>query len=375
MVSSKILAIKLRALGDTVLMTAPLLELIRAYPQAEIHVMVLKPWAPLLDGFPGIHKIWTYDPPKNKLKRSLSLVHMASSLRKEKFDSVINFHASPSSATLAYATGAQTRSIHFHGHHDKNKYSTVTIPGKGFLKPIIERDMDTVRALGIHVPAGRSPSLTLSSSETTEAENFLTKLNLRRPLLGISLGASRPTKSWPLDRFASLAIEWAKQEQGGVFAFAGPTETQEIHEFLKAVDERLMHEFDTQKARSEVRNSIAATNDIPLRKLVAIIGQLSTLACNDSGPKHIAAAINTPTVTLFGPEDPFEWHPYPKNNHPFLFVENLPCRKDADEGMPPWCGLHQCTTEDHRCMRMIGIDSVLKECQRVARNPKHYEQK
>src|SRR5690242_10024702 len=128
MAPAKILAIKLRSLGDTVLMTAPLIELSKAFPQSKIHVVVSSPWTSLMEGFPGIERVWPYERRNEKASRARTLARMAFQLRKEKFDLAINFHASPSSATLAFASGAKTRSIHFHGHKDRNRYSTVVVP-------------------------------------------------------------------------------------------------------------------------------------------------------------------------------------------------------------------------------------------------------
>src|SRR5689334_14733815 len=105
MTFSKILAIKLRAMGDTILVTGPLIELTRAYPQAEIDVVVAEPWAPLLEGIPGIHRIWAFPQSTGKLFRLRNLTRIAMTLRKERYDCVINFHASPSSARLSFATG------------------------------------------------------------------------------------------------------------------------------------------------------------------------------------------------------------------------------------------------------------------------------
>jgi ADP-heptose:LPS heptosyltransferase len=365
MAPRKILAIKTRALGDTVLMTAPLMELIQSYPQSEIHVLVTHHWAPILNGLQGIQKVWTFERRNSRASRARMLARLAFQLRRQKFDIVVNFHASPTSSLLAFATGAPTRAVHFHGHRDKNKFSTVTIPGKGILKPIIERDMDTIRALGLHVPAGRLPQVNLQKSEQDEAKTYLQNLNLVGPILGISLGASRLTKSWPVERYAALAIEWARSN-GSAFVFSGPQEGNELKIFLKAVDELLISSFPDSENRAAIRSKITATHQLSLRRLAAVLNQLSVLVGNDSGPKHLAIAVNTPTVTLFGPEHPFEWHPYSTQNHPFLFIENLPCRKDADPGMPPWCGLHTCTLEEHRCMNLIGVDSVLSQCQKVA---------
>lgn len=363
MAPRKILAIKLRSLGDTVLMTAPLIELTRAFPHAEIHTLVTQSWAPILEGIPGIHRIWTYEKTSNRLKE---LARLTFALRKEGFDCVVGFHTSPSSARLALATGATCRALHFHGHREKNRYSTVEIPGKGILKPIIERDMDAIRALGAHVPAGRIPQVFLQESEIQSARNYLDQLGLHSPILALGLGASRPTKTWPLDRFAALALEWCQKEKnGGVIALAGASENHLIQEFLKNIDDRLTYSVTDQQRRAQIREKICSSSQLSVRKLAAVLSQVSVFAGNDSGPKHLAIAVGTPTVTIFGPEHPFEWHPYPRENHPYFFIENLPCRKDADPGMPPWCGIQICEKEEHRCMQSIGVDSVLETCRKM----------
>ncbi len=363
----KILAIKLRALGDTVLTTAPLIELRKAFPQSEIHFLVSREWASLLDGFPGIKKIWHYERRSSKLARPRALATLAHALRKERFDCVINFHASPSSSLLAYSTGAPCRSIHFHGHHHRDRFSTLTIPGKGTLKPILERDMDTLRALGIHIPAGRLPSIPLQDLEVRGAAESLQRLGLEHPLLALSLGASRETKRWSLDRFVDLAVGWTQEDQGGVIVLTGPNEETLQKGFLTRLDEQLTSLFSEVSARSRARSRICVIHNTTLRTLAGLLSRAAVWAGADSGPKHLAVAVGTPTVTLFGPEDPYEWHPYPVDRHPYFFREELSCRRDADPGMPPWCALAECKTEENRCMRLIGVDSVLAECKKVAR--------
>src|SRR5262245_7453241 len=91
----KLLAMKLRSLGDTVLMTAPLFELRNAYPEAEIHVAVSSHWAPLLENHPAVDRIWTYERHPDRASRAKSLTKLALKLRRERFDCVVNFHASP----------------------------------------------------------------------------------------------------------------------------------------------------------------------------------------------------------------------------------------------------------------------------------------
>jgi ADP-heptose:LPS heptosyltransferase len=362
----KILALKFRSLGDTVLMTAPLLELHRAWPQAQIQVAVLTPWAPLLQGLPGIEKIWTFERHPHAASRAKAVARLAYGLRQENFDCAVNFHASPSSATVAFASGASLRSIHFHGHRDKNRHSTVEVPGKGVLKPVIERDLDTVRALGIQVPTGQLPQVFLSDAEKDQAKAWLKARDLSgTPLLGLGLGASRPTKLWDMERFAEVAVRWVRERGGQVLAVAGPTEGALAQAFSQAAIQRIQELETSSDARAKLRAAITTETTLGIRALASVLTQCQAFCGNDSGPRHLAVAVGTPTVTIFGPEDPFEWHPYPQDRHPRLFVEGLACRKDADPGMPAWCGLNRCEIEKHRCMTGITPGAVFEELTKV----------
>src|SRR5947209_720398 len=111
----KILAIKLRSLGDTVIMTAPLAEIRAAFPEAEIHALVPDAWSSLLETHPAVDQVLKFKRPTHKLARMRSMAKLALELRKQKYDLVICFHASSSTANLAIATGARLRSVHFHG--------------------------------------------------------------------------------------------------------------------------------------------------------------------------------------------------------------------------------------------------------------------
>lgn len=374
MVPRKILAIKLRALGDTVLMTAPLFELRRAYPSAEIHVAVVSQWAPILENHPAVDRVWNYERHTDRAARARSAARLAMRLREQKYDCVVNFHASPSTSMITRATGAAVRSIHFHGHKSASRYSTVTIPGKGVLKPIIERDMDTIRALGLSVPEGKLPKVFLHASEVAQAQSTLDRLfpptpGVAGPILAVSLGASRPSKCWFLERFVALALGWAQQEGGRVLVLASQQEARTAHRFMKCFDEILTASVQVAAERNTIRKKVTSSTKQSVRQLAALLSRVSVFVGNDSGPKHLAVAVGTPTVTLFGPEHPFEWHPYPKDAHPYFFVENLSCRNDALPGMPAWCAVHECTQEQHKCMRMIAVDTVLAECRRIVKHP------
>jgi ADP-heptose:LPS heptosyltransferase len=174
-------------------------------------------------------------------------------------------------------------------------------------------------------------------------------------------------KCWPIERFAALAVSWCLRENGSVFTAVAADENELLHGFLKEVEEYLNATVANPQERAQVRQRIITERAPPLRRLAAVLSQVSVYAGNDAGPKHLSVAVQTPTVTVFGPEDPFEWHPYSKEMHPYFFIKDLPCRKDGMPGMPPWCGLHICEQEQHKCMRNIGVEEVLEAARKVAK--------
>jgi len=353
----KILAIKVRSLGDTVLLTAPLVELRKFYPAAKIHVVVSSVWSDVLKSQLFIDRIWSYQKDKNRLIRAISWFCLFLKLRKEKYDLAVVFHASPSTALLAKLLRIPIRAIHFHGHKDENKYSTVVIPNKGKLLPIIERDMDTIRALGITVPAGRLPFIEVENADKFEPV---------RPLMILGLGASRSAKSWPFHKFSELAVLWVKRMNGQVIAVVSREEKKLAVTFLNKVNEQIIASFNSGEEREACRSHITAEENLTLPEISQRLSNCSVYLGNDSGLKHLAVAIGVPTCTIFGPEHPYEWHPYPKDLHPFFFMEGLNCREDADAGMPKWCGKEVCP-QNHECMEQIRAEEVLKECQRIYR--------
>ena len=91
--------------------------------------------------------------------------------------------------------------------------------------------------------------------------------------------------------------------------------------------------------------------DGTLREVMGLLSQSQLYIGHDTGTKHIAAALNVPTITLFGPENPLEWHPYDQKRHPFFFQSELKCRGS-------WCPLKICTEHHHQCMSLISVESV-----------------
>jgi ADP-heptose:LPS heptosyltransferase len=342
----KLLIVKTRALGDSLVASALFRQLRLERPGLEIHFAVPAAWAPLFEGHPELKRVWPIDITRD-LKSPLGLWRLARRLRAEGFDAAAALHASPRTAWLLKLAGIHQRAVHFHGHRHRNLFSTVTVPGKGEVKPATQRDADTLRALGFRLAGELHPQVTVAGSAREWAHARVQHLKLQRPLLVLNPGASRPAKCWPQDSFRELARLWMAETQGSVLAVG------------------------TVRERFDLPAGVHGEWTLSLPQLAALLSEADVVVGNDSGPKHLAIAVDTPTVTLFGPEDPFEWHPYDRTQHPYFFIEGLPCRRDQLPGFPAWCGLQgPCIDQKHICLTQITPAEVCSRTQSLlSQNP------
>lgn len=334
-------------MGDAVLSTATLNELKRLEPNCEIHYLVPQAWAALFESHPNIDKVWIDRTAKNFLKRFWSRVVLLWHLRRMKFDVAIALHASRSSSRLIRMVGAQLRVVHNHNFFRPDWFSQRVIPRKNELAHFVERDLKSLESMGMIVNRNASTSLFLKKNENEWAsQKLFNELAFKRPLLIICLGASRPTKIWPINNFSQVSKWWIEKQEGAVVALCSNNET-----FLAT--ELNSNEFLKTSPMFKIMNHLS------LRQMMSILAQADVVLGNDSGPRHVAAALGRPTLTLYGPQDPYECHPYLETKHPYLFVPDLHCRSNVDpSGKHFWCGLHECYVEKHRCMKEISVEQV-----------------
>ena len=200
----------------------------------------------------------------------------------------------------------------FHNHHLK---SGGEIHDQGVIKAVIQRDLDGVYSL-------------LSNHE--KMPNYLeyppkiefTKKNKKRLILGVV--ATRKTKMWPLEYYVDLAR-------------VCKTHMSDLHISIplsnSAADQEIKRELESYGV-----SEFAEIVQINLENLCEYIGNSKLYIGNDTGLKHLAIATGVKSYTLFGPEPPNEWHPYDEEVHPYFYKEGLECRtRDAH-----YCGLSEC---------------------------------
>jgi ADP-heptose:LPS heptosyltransferase len=325
----RILLGKRRALGDTILMTSTVAALKQIHPRAEISVLVPSPYLPLWHEFPGIHKVFGY---------GSGAFGLLAQLRKERFDYFFQLHSSPGWNPLQFFSGAKVKASHQQNKQTEQAY--------GKHPNALEWDGFFLRKwfpeLSLPLPP---PRLFLREEEKRLGLEFWSSMAVDpSKVIIFTLGASRPTKRWPTRHFAKLAELLAEREDLIPALVVGPGESEE-----RLGGQFLDHcrALGLRPRQGGGKGQLLHLAGLSLRKLMIVMAAVKGHVGNDSGPKHLAVALGRRTLTLFGPEDPIEWHPYEETLHPVLFQKNLPCRLE-DGGR--WCGIEECILERHRCM-------------------------
>lgn len=345
----KILAIKTRALGDSVIATAAIQYLAQ---YGAVDFAVTSAAAPLLKNLSFINQTIEINEPKGLLKRILYWFHIIRDLRSRGYSRVAVFHGSYKLAIIAKLIGLFKSKIIVNHHKlnggfihkliflmvNKNK----KINDFGILKSNIQRDLDCAKALFSDSKNKKfSTALVVTENEKQEAANHLKSLGWQNkaPLIFLGVGASKETKRWPMAHFENLIKKIKYKNPNCQFVMATVNADKE---WFKKI------------GYSESENIInIQTTD--LRQVMAVISHCAEYVGNDSGMKHVAIALGVPTVTIFGPETPFEWHPYDVNRNPYFFIDNLSCRTASGNH---WCGISECHLEQNRCTKDISPESV-----------------
>lgn len=336
----RILVRQVNWLGDAVL-TLPALEALdRRFPQAEISVLA-KPWVSgLFAGHPAVDRVLEYragDVHRGVMGRW----RLAKRLRGEGFDLAVLFPNSLDAAVVPWLAGIPRRV----GYPTDGRRWLLSHPAR---RPTaapghhqVERYLEIVRALG----GDGTPSLRLR----VPAE---ARQNARRLLEGHAVGptdlvvALNPgsvyggAKRWPPERFAAVADGLAERRGARILLIGSPQERP----ILDEVGARMRHPAINLGGRTD------------LGTLVGLLARTHLLLANDTGAMHVAAAVETPVLAIFGPTDAQATGPL--GPHSRIVREPVPCSP---------CLLRECPI-DHRCMTRVTVEQVLHAAVELLKN-------
>ncbi len=290
--AAKILIIKLRDIGDIVLSTPVISALHGRFHNPEITYLLKKEYSTFRYILPHVSDVITYD--RND---PLDFIRVVAALRARKFDLCVNLHASFRSALLALLSGAKFRLVH--NHSGKDYFTSVPLNIDEKQKNIIVRDMETLLPLGIKADGdARNVRLSVDRSRLDGVDTSEWDAGA-----GLGIGASRPNKVWSREKFVRL---------GNMLSSVG------LRPVIFCSEKERK---DGEYISSRVAGSALCAGFDFLRLSLAL-SSLSVFIGNDSGLRHMAAALGRKTVTIFGAENPIEWHPY-KPEHGHIAISRL----------------------------------------------------
>jgi len=294
----RFLVVRLGSLGDIVHALPAVASLRDTFPQARIDWLVEARWAELLELNPDLSNIfpvdtrgWRRAPLSSATWRSVGALRRT--LREARYDSAIDFQGLYKSAVLAWMSGARRR-IGFARSVAKEagvaRFYTEEVQSPSGVH-VIEMNRALARAAG----AGETPvrfALPTSAEDESQVEEMLRAHHLGEFVV-LSPGGGWGSKCWPVERYAALHNTLARERGWRTVLNAGPGE------------EKLVSAF---QAQARVTKPVHLT--LTLRHLVALLKRAKVLVSGDTGPLHLAAALGTPVVGLYGPTDPARNGPY-----------------------------------------------------------------
>ncbi len=320
----KILIIKPSSFGD-VIHGLPVLHALRLrFPKAELHWVVAKSFAGILEGHPLIHRLWVIDKdawkkPGNLPRTCSELRRLSKDLRAEKFDLVIDLQGLFRSAVICLFTGAEER-VGFESAREGAKFSYKYRVRTETELHAVEKNLLLAQFVGCE-PAG--PVFPLPPlGEVPRIVKGMGQYAVIAPSAGTLV------KRWPAECFGRLAalLPIASIIVGG----------------------RSDAALGDEVAQLSGSRAVSLAGKTSLKELGAIMRGAKFLVTTDSGPMHLAAALNIPVFAIFGPTSPLRTGPYGKI-HTIIRLE-LPCSPCFTRKPCP----------DWRCIREITPEMVLE---------------
>jgi heptosyltransferase-3 len=328
------LVVKLRHHGD-VLLAAPVLALLKARaPQLEVDALVYDDTLPMLEGHPALSQLYFVGRRWRSLSpmRRLTLErHLYSTLRARRYDLLVHLSEHPRGAWLArllrprYSVAPARPD---RGAFWRKSFTHLYPMVGGGRRHQVELNLDALRRIGLQ------PGLAerrVHFVPGAEAERSIAELVQDVPFVHMHPASRWKFKCWPAERNAEL-IDRLAAEGHNVVLTSAPDEVPFIAEIL-------------EKAKSK---PVSLAGQISIKQLGALTARARLFVGVDSMPMHLAAAMGTPTIALFGPSGENEWGPW--NVERRVITTTHTCRPCGYDG----CGGGKLS----ECLAFLPVDAV-----------------
>lgn len=335
----RVLVVRLRSIGDTVLTTPALFALRRFLPQVQIDIL-LEDWvAPVLEGSELVDRVIAI-PRDSKSARA----RLARQLRAAHYDVVYNLHGGTTATLLTRATGAKHRVGFAHYQyarlHNHAAPSSLEIWQRPSLHSV-EQQLALIGWTGVPVTDRPPTQLAVTDqsrmavAEKLRAAGFETQ---DKKFAVLHPAAAFDTKQWATENFARIAEDLTAR---GII----PVAIVSSHE--KRIVESLTEQTSVQ---------IIGLSDLSLPEVTALTSQAHLFVGNDSGIAHIAAAAGAPCVVIFGSSNVAHWRPWTTNPNEVV-REEMPCQ--------PCHGYFCAEFAKPECILRVPVDRVIGAIDRI----------
>ncbi len=334
-------------LGDAVMTTPAMQRLRTSFPDAHIALLATPLTAGLFQESPLVNEVIPYRRREDGVKAFFDIVRQ---LRERQFDVALLFQNAFEAALLAWMGNVGlrigfaeqgrglllTHRLH-RGEQHRNRHQV-----EDYLDIVAECERVCLGNKFNPMMLRPLPALVANATQCQAAKEKLQQFAIadRRPLIALNTGATNSrAKCWPAERFAELADQLNEELNAQIVLIGGAAEA----EYAQVVARQTKRE-----------GAINLAGKTSMNELIGLLAECDLLVSNDTGPAHVAAALGTPTLTIFGPTNEFETSP--TGHHAELIrADNIECAR---------C-MHRDCPIDHRCMTRITANDVLARARKL----------
>lgn len=313
----RILVVQLRRIGDVQLSMPAVLALKRKFPRASIHFLVEPPSVEVVRDRPEIDEVLVYDP-----KNLADTLAWLTRIRSRDYDLVVDFMGNPRTALLAWCSDAPYRAGPAHVFH-RWAYN-IRLPQSPDTVYAAREKIRMLAPLG--VPDEASPLPSWPRKPDVRAED----------VVGLMPASRKQTRRWPAEHYAALGRKLRDELGVKVLVFWGPGEKSVAQKVVEGIGE----------------DAFLCPETTSLQALAEQISRCRLVVTNCAGPKHIAVALDVPTLTIHSSSDPKAWTPMTER-HRSIRRDELHCIG---------CRLNECPYA-MECMRDLSPERVFAAVQ------------